>query len=386
MMQADASAVRVGAARDVSYEVVHTTRGVFNLQENTLAARAGGRDVLIVVDHRVHQLYGDDIRRYGARRLRLAGIALVDGTEDAKSWAQVERVCAAALERRLPRDGVIVGVGGGSALDIAGLAAAVFRRGVAYVRIPTTLVGMVDVCVGIKHAVNFMGEKSALGAFYPPACGINDLSLLRTLPPRQISCGLAEIIKIAMVRGERLFDTLEAHVDALLRSRFQEPIGVALEVAVDAERLMAGELAPNLFEACRSRLVDFGHSVSPRLEAAAGFRLPHGEAVAIDMALSTALSVERGLCSDRVLDRLLHLCDRAALPVTQTLLTAEELWRCLQEVRRHRRGAINLVVPLAVGHAGFLQEVTPDEIAAAARLIDARVHPPSGPVHAGAGF
>src|SRR5260221_6674548 len=386
-MREDApTVVRMVAGRDVTYDVVHPARSVFDPREDALAARLGEREALLVVDERFHALWGDSIRRYADRRLRLAGALLVEGTEQAKSWAQVERICAAAVDARLSRDGAIVGIGGGSALDMAGLAASLFRRGVTYIRVPTTLVGMVDVGVGVKHAVNFRGEKSALGAFYPPACGINDLSLLRTLPPRQISCGLAEIIKIAMVRDARLFETLEAHVDALLRSRFQHPIDVARRVGLDAERSMVDELAPNLFESCRSRLVDFGHSFSPRLEAATGFQLPHGEAVAIDMTLSAALGVARELCGADVLDRLVRLCDRADLPLTQTVLAPQALWQSLQDIRRHRGGSMNLVVPLEGGRAGLVPDGAPDDIAAALQILDERVRPQPRPVYAGTGF
>src|SRR5882724_3377725 len=140
--------VRMVAGRDVSYDVIHPARSVFDLREDALAARLGGRDTLIVVDERVHALWGDSIRRYADRCLRLAGVLLVEGTEQAKSWAQVEQICATAVDARLSRDGAIVGIGGGSALDLAGLAASLFRRGVTYIRVPTTLVGMVDVGVG----------------------------------------------------------------------------------------------------------------------------------------------------------------------------------------------------------------------------------------------
>jgi len=371
------------SVREVSYEVVHPARGVFDIDEDTLASVLGARDALLVVDRTVDALFGTAIRRYAEAKLHALGVVLVDGTEGAKCWGQVEQICTAAVRRGLSRDGAIVGIGGGSTLDVAGLAASIFRRGVQYLRVPTTLVGMVDVCVGIKHAVNFMGEKSTLGSFYPPSCGINDLSLLRTLPQRHIACGLAEIIKLAAVCDERLFAALEIHAGTLVASRFQRPARIARRVAIEAERLMMAELEPNLFEQHRNRLVDFGHSFSPRFEAATHFSMPHGEAVAIDMVLSTALGVERGLCGDQVLDRLVQLCRQAELPIAQAVLPPVELARTLLDVRRHRGGALNLVVPTAIGSATFVQDVTARDLANAVRRVGACASAGPTPHHAG---
>src|SRR5207244_8284933 len=125
----------------------------------------------------------------------------------------------------------------------AGPGAAMFRRGVGYVRVPTTLVGLVDVSVGIKQAVNAFGRKNILGTFFPPTASVNDYSLVRTSPARSISCGLAEILKIAVVRDARLLATVEKHGAELLHSGYRSPAAVASSVAQHAEILMMEELA-----------------------------------------------------------------------------------------------------------------------------------------------
>src|SRR5204863_2306235 len=132
------------------------------------------------------------------------GYLSTDGSDTAQNWGAVQRICDAAIEAQLPRNGIMLGVGGGVTLDITGFAASIFRRGVDYVRLPTSLIGLTDVAVGIKHAINIGAKKSIVGAFYPAMLNINDFTFLATLPQRHISSGIAEIIKMAVVRDAQL--------------------------------------------------------------------------------------------------------------------------------------------------------------------------------------
>src|SRR5947209_8560277 len=160
--------------REVEYRVVHPERHVFDPTENTVKDLVRNRPALVVSDTRVAALYGAAWRSYSKRQIQLVGEVLLARGETAKSWIQVEQICSAATRYGLPRDGMIIGIGGGIALDTAGFAASIFRRGIAYLRIPTTLVGLVDVAVGIKHGVNAHGKKNLIGAFYPPVASVND--------------------------------------------------------------------------------------------------------------------------------------------------------------------------------------------------------------------
>ena len=150
--------------------------------EDSLARLVADRPALLVVDRNVMKLYGRAIRAYAAARLERCSFAQVRPGDATKTWSQVAYLCEQAQRAELPRHGVVVGIGGGVALDVAGMTAALYRRGVRYLRLPTTLLAMVDVAVGIKQAINFSGRKSLLGAFYPAVGAVNDLGLLRTLP------------------------------------------------------------------------------------------------------------------------------------------------------------------------------------------------------------
>jgi 3-dehydroquinate synthase len=250
------------------------------------------------------------------------------------------------------------------------LAAALYRRGVRYARVPTTLVGMVDVCVGIKQGINLGSKKNILGAFYPPFGGINDLTFLKSVPQRQLACGIAEIVKMAIVRDPFLFELLEAHTGKLLASHFQTPHRAAEQIVIRAELAMMNELQPNLYESDLQRFVDFGHSFSPALESASHFEINHGEAVAIDMMICTALAVRRGICDESVMRRLGGLYARSGLALTHGLCEAEFLTESLTDIRVHRGGALNLVVPTGIGSATFVQDVTAPEVAVALRDIE----------------
>lgn len=355
--------LRVEFERQLAYDVVETRGPAFDLADPTLADALEGRTVFAVIDRRVDALYGSALRAYAATALRCAGIHPLHAAEATKSLATVEEICAAAHAAGLPRDGVLLGIGGGVTLDQVGLAAALYRRGVRYARVPTTLVGIVDVGVGIKQAVNAEGRKSLLGAFYPAYVNLTDTSFLATLPEPAIACGLAEIAKVALICDPRLFELLEADGPALLASRLCDHPS-AREVIARAQVTMLDQLRDNLYEDDHARLVDFGHTFSPPLETRTGYALAHGEAVAVDMVLSTAIAAELGLCDETLLGRVAALLRSVALPVAHEALDRALALDAVAAARAHRDGALNLVVPCAVGAVAFVQD-------ADAALLDA---------------
>lgn len=363
--------ISMRALRAIDYNVRHVERHVFDLDEPALGQLLDSRPAMVVVDRLVHRMYGDALDRYAKRHLTCLDVVTVDGREESKTWAQVEDICQHAIDLGLRRDGVIVAVGGGITLDIAGLAASLYRRGIRFVRVPTTLVGMVDVCVGIKQAVNHGRKKNILGAFYPPFGGINDLTFLKTLSGRHVACGVSEILKMAVLRDPLLFELIEAYAPRLIASNFQKPQAAAHQIVVRAELAMMRELQPNLFEGDLRRFVDFGHSFSPSLESTSGYQLHHGEAVALDMLLSASLAVRRGICAASVVRRMAALYRIVGLPVSHPLCRANALVESLRDVRIHRGGDLNLVVPTAIGAATFIQEVDDEEVAAAISDLEA---------------
>jgi 3-dehydroquinate synthetase len=358
---AERPVVRLAVRSGPAYDVVHTS-GVFDPGDDSLARLVADRPALLAVDRNVMKLYGRAIRAYAAARLDRFSFAQVRPGDATKTWSQVAYLCEQAQRAELPRHGVVVGIGGGVALDVAGMTAALYRRGVRYLRLPTTLLAMVDVAVGIKQAINFSGRKSLLGAFYPAMGAVNDLGLLKTLPRAEIANGFAEIIKLGLVRDRILFEWVERHAARLAQSAFQDPPEWARRIALRAEYLMMAELQPNLFEAGLRRLADFGHTFSPAIEEASDYLVPHGEAVAFDMLLSAIIAVRRSVCAPETLQRLIALYRVLGLLVLPPACDLSLLARALEKARSQRGGSLAMVLPAGLGEGCFADEVAGHEL------------------------
>lgn len=354
--------LKVDAQRAISYCIFNSPAPIFDVSNDLISEVMKDRRVFVVVDQRVMEHHGRGLLHYFTERTNLVHLFAMSGSEQAKNWSTLERICSEAMRLRLERTAVLAAVGGGVVLDVAGMAAALYRRGIRYVRIPTTLVGAVDVAVGIKHAFNFHGKKNVLGAFYPPMAAIVDRRLLHTASKRDLACGLAEIIKLGWVRDARLFALVEQHGLSLLESSFQYPSEAANAIIVRAQQCMIGELQDNLFEDDMQRLADFGHTFSPAIEAGTHYAVRHGEAVAIDMYLSALIGMSRGAFAPSDLSRVRALYNLVGLPTFEPTISSQALYAAVKEARCHRGGRLNLVVPTGIGTAMFLQDVTRKEI------------------------
>jgi 2-epi-5-epi-valiolone synthase len=218
-------------------------------------------------------------------------------------------------------------------------------------------VGQIDAGIGLKTGVNFRTSKNFLGSFHPPEHVLVDPAFLVTLPARELRQGFAEMVKIALVRDLGLFTLLEKHGRQLLRSRFRAPVTEA-ELAIQRSiALMLDELAANPFEnRSLERLVDMGHTFSPELESASGFTISHGDAVAIDLALTCALGVELGMLEEVSAIRVHLLLELLDLPTGHELLDVALCKRAIGSAALHRGGRLNLVMPTAIGAADFVRE------------------------------
>jgi 3-dehydroquinate synthetase len=357
------SAFHARAPAEMKYSV-DLTADVFELSNDLLAGYCEGRQVALFATRTIDALYGAAVRRYLAARLPAGSwhYVVTDTGEHNKNLRSVEAICEHAKTLRIDRNGLLIAVGGGILCDMVGFAASIYKRGIRYIKINTTLVGQIDVGVGIKTGVNFLSSKNLLGSYYPAFASINDPALLRTLPLRQISCGLAEIIKMAIILSQPLFELLEVHAESILKRRFGPGAPLEAErdlrVLVLAIQLMMDELRPNLHEKDLERLVDFGHSFSPIIEIESDHAIHHGEAVAIDMALSARIAVRLGLMEEADCERVLELLVTCGLPVYDAHTCQPALLQeALHEMHLHRGRKINLVIPTGIGRADFVREL-----------------------------
>ncbi|THA77467.1 2-epi-5-epi-valiolone synthase [Streptomyces sp. A0642] len=334
--------------------------GVLSPGNPALARAVGGRRVVAFTGPTVDRLYGQALRDYLEANLAPGTWTLhtIPTGEKNKTLAMAERVCALAKAHGLDRHGVMLALGGGIVSDVVGFAASMYSRGIRYVRINTTLVGQVDVGVGVKTGVNALRTKNMFGAYHPAHASLSDPAFLSTLPLREIRCGLAEIVKMAVILDEELFRTLERYPDAFRRTGAPTPPEVERYILRTSMRLMMEELCPNLREHQLARLVDFGHTFSPVIETAGDHRLEHGEAVAVDMALSSCLALRLGLVDERECDRIIGLLSRIGLPVFDAeTCTPELMTRALEESWERRGRRLHLVVPIAAGKATFVDDL-----------------------------
>jgi 2-epi-5-epi-valiolone synthase len=317
-----------------------------------------GRRVLLVTTRTPWVLHGENrLDRFLIESDADVDVVVAPVTEASKSMSAVLGICERAQAHRLGRRDLIIAFGGGVCCDLVSVSAALYRRGVDYVCLPTTLVGQIDAGIGIKGAVNFGGDKSRLGTFHPPTAVFNDPQWLASVAPEAIRSGVAEIVKVAVMRDERLFELLESSGSALIASAFQSPADDAREVLGRAVDGMLAELALDPFERHGyRRRMDFGHTYSPWVEEASGFRLTHGQAVAVDMALFCEMAALAGLLDRRDADRVHQLLDDLGLPLTTRWCQPEGVRAAIAGAIAHRGGALEMPIPTRVGDAVFLAD------------------------------
>jgi 2-epi-5-epi-valiolone synthase len=344
-----------------STQTIVFTRDVLAIENPLLASLVGTTPSLFVTTPTVDRLYGPALRAHLA--VRLPGVdhrALVlHCREGTKTMGSVLAVCEAASDMMLGRHARIVALGGGVCTDVCGLAAALYCRGVAHIKIPTTLLGLIDAGIGTKNAVNFAGRKSRIGTFHPPEHSILDASFVRTLDARQVRSGMAESLKMGLVCDRELFERLEVDGPELVLTRMATPAAAADHVVRRSVLRMLEELSTNLYEVrTHRRAVDFGHTFSPYIESASGYDLLHGEAVAIDMALSVGIARQLGLMGPADAQRALGAMARLGLVTDVPAIDPRALWDALEEVRAHRGGSLHLVVPTALGAHTFIDDLS----------------------------
>ncbi|GAB0497058.1 hypothetical protein MMPV_008381 [Pyropia vietnamensis] len=350
----------------------------------------------LVVDAAVAALYGPRLSAYFEAHAIPTRTLVLPGEEENKTLPAVHALFEALVDFGLHRREPILAIGGGVVLDIAGFAASMYRRGVPYIRVPTTLLALVDASVGVKTGVDWTdpvhgGLKNRMGAFYPPLAAFLDVGFVATQDERNVINGLGEVMKLALVRSSKLFDLLETHGRALIDSRFggrplplaaapadchttaagttnghvtssppslpPPPLassavastGAPTDIAAVATRVvelsvqtMLEELGPNLWETTLERVVDYGHTFSKILEMnhpTGPTALMHGEAVNIDGVLCVVLAARRGWISAASRDRILRVMAELGLPTWHEGAGVDVLWAGLVDAVEHRGGA-----------------------------------------------
>lgn len=344
---------------------VFFTRGLFHPGQRMLAEVVAGRSehlparVFFVIDEgvaRCHPHLTEAIVDYCAAypgQLSLCGRpATVPGGEAAKNDpGLVEQLLEAVHTHGIDRHAYLIAIGGGALLDLAGLAAAIAHRGIRHIRIPTTVLSQNDSGIGVKNGINFFGKKNFLGTFAPPVAVINDFDFLRTLDQRDWRAGIAEAVKVSLIKDASFFTFLEKHASSLNR-REEPPMEHLIEecARLHLEHIAGGDP----FEMGSSRPLDFGHWAAHKLEQLTDYALRHGEAVAIGIALDSTYSYLSGLLPETDWQRILYLLTELGFQLYDPALDRKQgdtraVINGLEEFREHLGGQLTIMLLEGIG-------------------------------------
>ena len=359
----------VKAELPVSFTVKYSS-DIFNSSNLDLLSYNDSYRRLVVIDKTVYEIYKDDLHSFFDRHKVELKLFVIDATEENKDWKHTDEVLRFFEDVGVLRREPIIAIGGGVLLDLVGFCCSIYRRGVPYIKIPTTLLAIVDASVGVKVAANHFDRRNRIGAYYPPIATFLDKKFIKTQDERNIVNGIAEIFKLAVIKSEELFVLLEENHEQLINEKFQfgaVPVRV-INLAITG---MIDELAPNLWEKKLDRCVDFGHSFGPLIEMNNLPNLYHGEAVVLDCLFSSCIAEVRGYITREQLRRIFICAKKLKLPTWhQDFSKVRLLESALEDTKKHRNGNQYLPVPIGIGQYTMLNNVTVDELRVAADLFE----------------
>lgn len=320
-----------------------------------------GRDAVIITNRRLLKLYKGPLEKSLKRNAFTVRFEAVPDSEKAKSTE-----CAASLINRISiydrhKDIFIIAFGGGVVGDLAGFVASVYRRGIPYVQIPTTLLAQVDSAIGGKVAVDLAIAKNLVGAFYQPRMVMSDVSLLKTLSDRHVKNGLGEVIKYGVIKDRRLFEFLESDCEKILNLDEK-----ALEYVVSrSSSIKAAIVAKDEFDKKGVRAaLNYGHTIGHAIEAASSYsgQYNHGEAVAIGMIIAARISLRLGMIKMAEAGRIERLIEKAGLPTNIKGLKLSGIYAAYLHDKKFIHGKNRFILPVRIGMAKVVKDVPEDII------------------------
>ena len=312
---------------------------------------------LVVTNDTVGPIYAATlVQALEGRFGEVSTLQLPDG-EVFKTWETLNTIFDHLLERGCDRKTVLFALGGGVVGDITGFAAACYMRGVPFVQVPTTLLAQVDSSVGGKTAINHPRGKNMIGAFHQPVRVVCDLATLRSLPPRELSAGLAEVIKYGPIADAAFLDWIEQHLDAL-RAGDAAALGHVVRRSCEIKAWVVGQ---DERESGLRAILNFGHTFGHAIESGLGYgQWLHGEAVGCGMLMASELSARMGLVPSRFVARMARLIERAGLPLRAPGIEVDRFMELMRVDKKAEAGTIRFVLIEEVGRAVVRQ--APDEL------------------------
>jgi len=341
-----------------SYPINISTNG-WNDLRNVIPEKYKMRTVMVVSDENVHPVYFENMRHllesFGSRVFS----AVITAGESSKSLNVYENLITKALQYGLNRKSAIIALGGGVAGDLAGFVASTYMRGIDFIQIPTSLLSMVDSSVGGKVAVNHPLAKNIIGAFYQPEFVYINVRTLATLPVREFSSGMAELIKHGFIYDNVFLQSLDDNMDKLMSL----DLSALAEAIATSCRIKAGIVEQDEKETGIRAILNFGHTVGHAIEAVAGYdKYTHGEAVSIGMIYESLIAKEMGLVDDVYIERLRSILKRAMLPTEIKDIDTGKLIERMSYDKKNQDKGITFVLPTDYGKVEIFKDIGNDLI------------------------
>jgi 3-dehydroquinate synthase len=355
-----ANTVKVDLA-ERSYEI---TVGAGSLGNSTelLKPFVSGKKIMIITDSNVEKLYLDKCSKVLAEAGANLSSASFTAGESSKHIGTLEKLYSAAVDNGLDRGSLIIALGGGIPGDVAGFAAATYMRGIKFIQVPTTLLAMVDSSVGGKTGIDLPQGKNLVGAFWQPKHVLIDPEVLKTLPEREIRCGLAEVVKYGVIIDGDFFETLEKNIDKLKAL----DLDFYTEVIAHCCKLKAQVVSEDEREGGLRGILNYGHTFGHAVEAVSGFdKIAHGEGVSIGMRMAADLAVELGMFDGASRDRQNALLLAIGLPLAAPGLDPEKIFAAMFKDKKAQSGKLKLVLPEKLGKVIFRSDIEQEKILAA---------------------
>ncbi len=314
-----------------------------------------GKKILLISDHKVFRYYGEAVKKNLEKYGYTVFVAKVPCGEKYKALNQAIKLYEKCVRYKLERGSTIFALGGGVINDLAGFVAATYLRGINFITLPTTLLAQVDASIGGKVGVDLSRAKNLVGSFYQPRAVFIDLETLKTLPPREINNGLAEIVKYGIIKRKNLFAYLERNLEKIKklgRADLQRIVGESVKIKAKIvsrdERDEKGE----------REILNFGHTIGHSIEAAGDYKdYRHGEAVAIGMVKASEIAVAMHFCSQEFLLRVEKLLQRIGLPIKAQRISEKKVYQGLFLDKKKRGGKLHFILPRDLGKVFICENV-----------------------------
>lgn len=337
----------------------------FDLLEDEIKAVCKPSQICIITDTNLEALYLKEVQSI-CSKIANTFVHVYEAGEASKNLTTITQIYDTLVAHNMDRSGLIVALGGGVVGDMAGFAASSYMRGIKFIQVPTTTVAQNDSSMGGKTGVDYLAHKNMVGAFYNPLLVYSNLSTLKSLPEREFTGGLAEVIKHGLIRDAKLFTLLEEEVNAILN---QEEALIE-EMTYASSLVKCSVIEEDLKELNLRKILNYGHTIGHSIETLSDFTLSHGQCVAYGSCMAAYISFKRGYLDEAAVTRIIKVFRSYKLLSPIPYFDKEAVWEQMSYDKKMAYGKISFILLKAIGEAIIVTDVTKDEVINAILFIE----------------